>query len=76
MTGIESKTTISHYSGSGSSPAWTVINGSWTRNIAGIDGGLAATQTEGKEAVIQLSNLHGDVIGTKCPTTRKRANRR
>ena len=64
LKGTSSKSTISHYSGSGSTPAWTETEGSWTRNIPGIGGGLAATQTNGGEAVIRLVNLHGDVIGT------------
>jgi len=64
VTSLESKSTISHYSGNGSSPAWTTTGGIWTRNIVGIGGGITATETQGKEAEIQLSNLHGDVIGT------------
>ena len=64
VIGLESNATIFHYSGNDTSPAWTSTNGSATRNIVGIGGDLVATQTGGSEAVIQLSNLHGDVIGT------------
>lgn len=64
VKGMSSKITISHYPGTGSTPAWTETEGSWTRNITGIGTGLAATQTNGGEAVIQLANLHGDIIGT------------
>jgi YD repeat-containing protein len=62
--GTSAKTTISNYAGSDSTPSWTELEGSYTRNIAGISGALAATQTSGDEAVIRLVNLHGDVIGT------------
>ena len=64
VKGMSSKTTLSHYSGTGSTPAWTETEGNWTRNITGIGTGLAATQTNGGEAIIQLANLHGDIIGT------------
>jgi hypothetical protein len=64
VKGLNSKTTTSHYAGTGSTPAWTVTEGSWTRNIAGITPGLSATQTNGGEAIIELANLHGDIIGT------------
>jgi YD repeat-containing protein len=64
VKGMSSKSTISHYSSTGSTPAWTETEGSWTRNITGITPGLAATQTNGGEPTIQLANLHGDIIGT------------
>ena len=64
VKGMSSKATTSHYSGTGSTPAWTETEGSWTRNITGITSGLAATQTNGGEAIIELANLHGDIIGT------------
>jgi YD repeat-containing protein len=63
---LTAKTTISHYSGSGSTPAWTEEKGGvgFSRNIAGIGGSLCATQTNTGEPAIQIANLHGDVIGT------------
>ena len=36
----------------------------WQRNITGINGSLAATQAEGANPVLQLTNLHGDIIAT------------
>jgi RHS repeat-associated protein len=65
-TGKTSSDVISHFAGDGDSPAWTLeaTSGSWTRNIAGIDGGLAAVQHSGEAPVLQLSNLHGDVVAT------------
>jgi RHS repeat-associated protein len=51
--------------GPNSSPAWTVnTSGEWTRNIPGINGSLAAVQNNGETPVLQLTNLHGDIIAT------------
>ncbi len=36
----------------------------WTRNIPGINGTLAAVQNNGETPVLQLTNLHGDIIAT------------
>jgi len=64
-TGITNSTVISHYAGDSDSPAWTVDSaGKWTRDIAGIDGNLAAIQTNGGTPVLQLPNLHGDIVAT------------
>jgi RHS repeat-associated protein len=53
-----------HYAGPGNSPAWTVNTaGEYTRNIAGLTG-FAAVQNNTEAPVLQLTNLHGDVIGT------------
>jgi YD repeat-containing protein len=68
--GLVKKTTISHYDAPGTTPAWTCEGattceaGKWTRNIAGIGGTLAAVQTNGGEAVLQLHDLKGDVVAT------------
>ena len=62
---------ILHYSDGTDSPAWseqkvgsTVV--SWTRNIEGIDGGLAAIYDSqaGGTISLQLTNLHGDIVAT------------
>jgi RHS repeat-associated protein len=55
---------VFHYASSSDSPAWTQRGSTWTRNIVGIGGELAAVQESGKEPVLQLSNLHGDVVAT------------
>ncbi len=59
---------ISHYTGPGETPAWTANTSAsgeeWTRNIPGINGRLAAVQNDGETPVLQLSNLHGDIIAT------------
>ncbi len=51
--------------GPGSSPSWTVepISGHWTRYVSRI-GGLAAIETGISEPMLQLTDLHGDIIGT------------
>jgi RHS repeat-associated protein len=62
-----------HYSDGSDSPSWTrLINGqgqelSWERTITGIDGDLAAIRThdvQGDTTILQLQNLHGDIIAT------------
>jgi len=67
------KTIIDHYDGSGEAVAWsceamigteTCESGKWTRNIPGIDGALAAVQTNGGMPVLQLHDIKGDVIAT------------
>ncbi len=72
-TATGAKTTINHYDGSGETVAWaceaavgteTCESGKWTRNIPGIDGALAAVQTNGAAPVLQLHDLKGDVVAT------------
>jgi RHS repeat-associated protein len=65
-TGKAAADAISHYAGAGDSPAWTAEepSGRWTRDISGIDGSLVAIQTNGETPVLQLANLHGDIIAT------------
>ncbi len=64
-TGKTSQDIINHYAGGGDAPAWTVEtpSGNWTRNIQGI-GGLAAIQVNGATPVLQLTDLHGDIVAT------------
>ncbi len=65
-TGKTSQDTISHYAGGGDTPAWTAESpsGNWTRTIDGIGNGLAAIQTNGETPLLQLPNLHGDIVAT------------
>ncbi len=71
-TGKTSSSVISHYDGPSESPAWSEepLNGHWSRNIAGLGNGLEAIQTNNGTSSIQieLTNLHGDVIGTAKDT--------
>jgi RHS repeat-associated protein len=55
---------VFHYASSSDSPAWTQRGSTWTRNVSGIGGELAAVQESGKEPVLQLTNLRGDVVAT------------
>jgi streptogramin lyase len=65
-----STTAITHYDGAGDTVAWTSEGaGKGTRNIPGLDGGLAATQTNGEAPVLQLPDLQGDVIATASLST-------
>ncbi len=60
-----STTSVNHYAtSSGDSPAWIGVGTAWTRNITGIGGDLAATQTDTGTVTLQLANLHGDVVAT------------
>ena len=55
---------VQHYAGPGSTPAWTgELSGNWTRNIPGMSG-LGAIQHDGETPVLQLTNLHGDIVAT------------
>jgi YD repeat-containing protein len=64
-SGLKSSDVISHYSGSGSAPAWTSELGEkWTRNIVGIGGSLGAIQTNGETPILQLHDLQGNIVGT------------
>jgi YD repeat-containing protein len=58
-TGKTSQDVIDHYAGAGNAPAWTLEtpSGSWTRNIQGIGGGLAAIQSSGGTTILQLADL-------------------
>jgi RHS repeat-associated protein len=64
-TGKTTQDIIDHYAGAGDAPAWTLEtpSGDWTRNISGI-GGLAAIQVNGATPVLQLTDLHGDIVAT------------
>jgi RHS repeat-associated protein len=64
-TGKKTSDIVSHYAGPSNEPSWTTnTSGETTRNIAGINGQLAAIQNNSEVPVIQLANLHGDLIGT------------
>jgi RHS repeat-associated protein len=65
-SGKTSQHLISHYAGDGDTPAWTTetTSGIWTRDIAGINGGLAAVQSNGESPILELASLHGDIIAT------------
>lgn len=64
-SGKTSATVISHYAGSGETPLWTTEGtGKWTRDIPGIDGSLAAVETNGGTPVLQIHDLQGNIVAT------------
>jgi RHS repeat-associated protein len=64
-SGTFNATVLSHYSGPGEAVSWTVLeaNGEWVRSIYGFNG-LMALETNAKPEVIQIANLHGDIVAT------------
>jgi streptogramin lyase len=67
------KTTINHYDAAGEAVSWgceesgsseACAAGKWTRYIPGIEGTLAAVQTNDGTPVLQLHDLEGDVVAT------------
>jgi RHS repeat-associated protein len=64
-TGKVTATEIENYAGPGSTPSWSSeTSGNWTRSIPGIASSLDAIQHNGETPILQLSNLHGDIIAT------------
>jgi RHS repeat-associated protein len=62
-----------HYSDDSDSPSWTSVTDSsqqevsWTRNVRGIEGDLAAIRTvddQGSSVELQLSDLNGQIVAT------------
>jgi RHS repeat-associated protein len=64
QTGTKTGTEVFHYAMASDSTAWSERGGTWSRNIVGIDGNLAAIQPSSGEASLQLTNIHGDVVAT------------
>ncbi|GII34382.1 DNRLRE domain-containing protein [Planotetraspora mira] len=68
--GTDAGTVTNHYSDSSDSPAWIAeADGTWTRNITGLSGNLAAIHESGGNTVLQVTNMHGDVVATVDDTT-------
>ena len=69
-SGTETGRIINHYANTTDSPSWiasSTDDGSsytWQRNVLGIGGGLAAVQSSDGSSVLQVVNLHGDVVAT------------
>jgi RHS repeat-associated protein len=64
---------VFHYDGPGDSPSWTALGSTWSRNIPGIGGELAAVQESTGTTTFKLTDLHGDVVGSasSSPTATK-----
>jgi RHS repeat-associated protein len=64
-TGTKTLTSVLHYGGPEGSPSWTAEGPTgWTRDVGDATGALLATQTNGEAPIVQITNLHGDVVGT------------
>ena len=64
-TGTKTLTSVLHYGGSEDAPSWTAEGTTgWTRDVEDVTGALVATQTNGEAPIMQITNLHGDVVAT------------
>lgn len=61
-----------HYADDTDEPSWTSKGGVTQRDIEGLDGDLVAVKTSGSTAVLQLTNIHGDVVA-EAPATAAQA---
>lgn len=64
-TWTQTSSKLNHYASDGDSPRWIVedtATGAVTRNVAAAGGGLGATTTKTGGTVLQLTNIHGDVM--------------
>jgi RHS repeat-associated protein len=66
-------TEVFHYDGPGDTPSWTERGATWSRDIAGISGELAAIQESSGTTTFQLTDLRGDVVASasSSPTAEK-----
>jgi RHS repeat-associated protein len=64
QSGTKEGTEVFHYSLASDSTAWTERASTWTRDVTGIAGNLAAIQPSSGEASLQLTDLHGDTVAT------------
>lgn len=71
VSGIGTTTLTSHYDNTSDAPAWTgSSDGSWTRNVIGLDGNLDAEVTSSggtTTTTLQLTDLHGNIAATANP---------
>ncbi len=64
-TGTKTGTSVMHYSGGEGSPAWVAEGPTgWSRDVVGLGSSLIATQTNGEAPILQITNMHGDVVAT------------
>jgi RHS repeat-associated protein len=69
VAGIE----VFHYDGPGDSPSWTSLGSTWSRNVTGTGGELAAIQESSGTTTFKLTDLHGDAVASasSSPTATK-----
>jgi RHS repeat-associated protein len=65
-TGKVTATEIQHFAEPNSAtPSWTgELSSNYTRNVPGISGTLAGIQHNSEKPVLQVTNLHGDIVAT------------
>ncbi|MEU1226631.1 DNRLRE domain-containing protein [Streptomyces sp. NPDC005828] len=66
----QTQSKLNHYSSDADTPRWITedtATGAVTRNVNGFDGGLVATTGKTGDTVLQLVDLHGDVV-VQLPT--------
>jgi len=73
QTGGVAGTEVFHYDSPGDSPSWTALGSTWSRNIPGVGGELAAVQESSGTTTFKLTDLHGDVVASasSSPTATK-----
>ncbi|MEU4549998.1 hypothetical protein [Nonomuraea dietziae] len=75
--GARPGTMVNHYDGQGDEPVWIAeTDGSWSRNVEGIGGDLAAIHYSTGKVALQVTNLHGDVVATVDNTAGRQGLRR
>jgi RHS repeat-associated protein len=69
VAGIE----VFHYDGPGDSPSWTSLGSTWSRNVSGMGGELAAIQESSGTTTFKLTDLHGDAVASasSSPTAKE-----
>jgi len=67
--GTVTSTTVNDYADNGDSPAWSSVNGSWTRDVTGPGGMLDATVAQSGTVTLQLTNLQGSEVATAADAT-------
>lgn len=66
----ETRRIVNYYADTGDAPAWIATSTdkggtyTWQRNVLGVTGDFAVLQSSDGTAVLQLTNLHGDVVAT------------
>ncbi|HTU39967.1 MAG TPA: LamG-like jellyroll fold domain-containing protein [Acidimicrobiales bacterium] len=58
------ETETSHYAADDDVPSWTSTGSRWSRSVAGLGGDIDAIVDDKSGPVLQLTDLHGDVVAT------------
>jgi RHS repeat-associated protein len=60
VAGVE----VFHYDSGSDSPSWTALGSTWSRNVTGLGGELAAIRESSGAITFKLTDLHGDVVAS------------